>query len=208
MRPAGNMPGCLSSCSSPVWAMPGPAGGHVEVPPKAASVLRVLAASMAGRRSGDPDLGAVLLSQGEGLTHCIHAELPPILCLVCGGVQDTEVERGEEPHILAGEDADVSLPSPSEPRGDRAHSGHTPEERRAGSCSTSPLLPWAELEERESVSPAPLPCHHPLQGTVPMGLRDSQGPALLQGVQWLLCSSCGLSISPCNLEPLGWPRAL
>lgn len=54
-----------------------------------------------------------------------------------------------------------------------------------------------------SVSPAPFLCHHPLQGTIPMGLRDSQGLALLQGVQWLLCSFCGLSISPCSLEPLG-----
>lgn len=91
-------------------------------------------------------MGTDLLSQGiaqsKGLTHCIHTELPPILCVVCGGIQDVEVELGEEPHVLAGEDADTSLPaSPMVPRGDHAFCGHIPEEWRVGSCSTSHLLP-------------------------------------------------------------------
>lgn len=126
------------------------------------------------------------------------------------------MELGEEPHVLAGEDADMSLPaSPTGPCGDHTRCGHIPEEWRVGSYSTSHILPRAKLEERQcgaqhqdSVSPAPFPCHNPLQGTFPMGLRDRQAPALLQGVQWLLYSFCGLSISPCSLEPLGWPRLL
>lgn len=176
MRPAENMPGCLPSCSSPVWAMPAPAGRHMEILPQGCLCAQhagfsVLPAPMAGRRSGDPDLGTVQLSwgiaQSEGLTHCLHTELPPVLCVVCGGIQDAEVELGEEPHVLAGEDADMSLPaSPVVPRGDPARCGHIPEEQRVGSCSTSCLLPQAKLEGRECVTSSfPVPPstagHHP-----------------------------------------------
>lgn len=162
----------------------------------------MLLAPVAGRRSGDPGLGTVLLSQGivqsEGLTYCIHAELPPVLGLVCGGIQHAEVELGEEPHVLAGEDADMSLPiSPVVPCGHHTRCGHTPEEWRAGSDVAShaclgPSLSRGDVghSTETSVSPSPFLCHHPLQGAIPMGLRDSKGPSPAPGCAvaavWLL----------------------
>lgn len=63
---------------------------------------------------------------------------------------------------------------------------------------------------------APRPqCHQLLscatihcRASCPWDRGTAKAPALLQGVQWLLCSFYGLSISPCSLEPLGWPRLL
>ena len=54
-----------------------------------------------GKRKGQLGVGIGVVPR-EGLTHGIHAELPPVPGPVGGGVQDKDVERGEEPHVLVG----------------------------------------------------------------------------------------------------------
>lgn len=212
MRPVGNVPGCLPSCGSPRLGTPWSCQGIPGSPLRAASVPGVQGAGCCQPPQRAEGQGTQVwglswchrgIARWEGLTHRIHAELPLVLGLVGGGVQDAEVELGEEPHVLAGEDADVPHPpGPMAPRGDRARRGHVPEERRAGSCSTPCLLPRARLEERGPgardlgvTSSFPVPPstagHHP---------HGTEGQPRSQ--------SCCRVCSGCCVAPMGSPSSL
>lgn len=68
------------------------------------------AALGAGLWAGPGGTGIWMWAPG-GLTHLFHIELAGAHSAVVGHVHDTEAELGEEPHVLAGEDADVA-PTP------------------------------------------------------------------------------------------------
>lgn len=97
-----------------------------------------------GKRKGQLGVGIGVVPR-EGLTHGIHAELPPVPGPVGGGVQDKDVERGEEPHVLAGEHADVPHPTdPTALRGDCTRGGCIPEEQRGVLQHPEPEGSWRE----------------------------------------------------------------
>lgn len=84
---------------------------------------------MGGKRKGHRGVGIRVVPR-ERLTHCIHAEIPPVPGAVGGSVQDKNVELGEEPHVLAGEHTD--LPHPTGPTAlceDCTRGGCIPEEQ-------------------------------------------------------------------------------
>lgn len=145
MRPAGNVPWCSPPAAAPARASP-------------ALLRHKVLPAPGGQGEGTQVQGwsrcPGVVPRG-GLTHHVHAELPLVPGLVGGGVQDEDVELGEEPHVLAGEGADVPRPAGlAALRGNCARRGHVPEEQM-GSSST----PWLGPGRGEGIWGMAPRCH-------------------------------------------------